>query len=132
MKCPQCFSKNTRVICTRQYTNKTKRYCRCFDCQHRYISVEIYESNFKNFKETLNKSLNQKHTLHPRQIKRGESCHFAVMTEENIYTIRELAKDFTYETIANKFGIDKGTVYRIVKRKSWAHLPDKSKVEEFH
>jgi len=43
MKCRNCNSKNTRVICTDQFDVVTKRYCRCLDCNTSFRTVERYE-----------------------------------------------------------------------------------------
>jgi DNA invertase Pin-like site-specific DNA recombinase len=54
---------------------------------------------------------------------RGERVGSAVLTETNILEIRRLASDKqTYNQIAKQFGIHKDTVYKIVNRKSWAHV----------
>jgi DNA invertase Pin-like site-specific DNA recombinase len=62
--------------------------------------------------------------IHPRQIKRGEDNNFAVLTEQNVRDIRQLAQAYTYKVIAKRYGIHPQTVYRIVKAKRWAHLKD--------
>jgi IS30 family transposase len=54
---------------------------------------------------------------------RGERISTSVLTEDNVREIRKLsvAKQ-TYVQIATQFGIHKDTVYKIVNRKSWAHV----------
>lgn len=110
MKCPKCKSTSTRVTCTNHFGNETKRYCRCLDCEKRYITVETYLVPVRE--------------IHPRQIKRGEDNNFAVLTEQNVRDIRRLAQDTTYKVIAKRYGIHPQTVYRIVKAKRWAHVTD--------
>jgi DNA-binding CsgD family transcriptional regulator len=61
---------------------------------------------------------------HPRQIKRGEDNNLAVLTEQNVRDIRNLAQHSTYKLIAQQYGIHPSTVYRIVKAKSWSHVTD--------
>jgi hypothetical protein len=61
---------------------------------------------------------------HPRQIKRGEDNNLAVLTEQNVRDIRNLAQHNTYKVIAKQYGIHPSTVYRIVKAKSWSHVTD--------
>lgn len=112
----KCQSNNTRVTCTRKTFNQTKRYCRCLDCGNRYITIELYDVPLKEVK------------VHPRQSKRGEENNRAVMTEKDIKAIRKLAKDQTYQVIANQYGIHKDTVYKIVNFKLWSHV----KKEEDH
>jgi DNA invertase Pin-like site-specific DNA recombinase len=54
---------------------------------------------------------------------RGERISSSVLTEDNIREIRRLsAAKQTYVEIAKQFGIHKDTVYKIVNRKSWAHV----------
>jgi Mg2+ and Co2+ transporter CorA len=110
MKCPKCKSTSTRVTCTKHQGNETKRYCRCLDCEKRYITIETYLVPVRE--------------IHPRQIKRGEENNFAVLTEQNVRDIRQLAQEYTYKVIAKRYGIHPQTVYRIVKAKRWAHIKD--------
>jgi DNA-directed RNA polymerase subunit RPC12/RpoP len=114
MQCPACGSKETRVTCTQKNSDKTKRYRRCLDCDHRFISIEIYLKPPKL------------PSLYKRPPKRGEDCNLAVLTERNVLDIRKLALDTTYAVIAKRYGIHKDTVYRIVNRKRWRHLNDDS------
>jgi IS30 family transposase len=45
------------------------------------------------------------------------------LTEQNIKDIKLLAsQNVTYKEISKRFGIHPSTVYRIVKRKMWAHV----------
>jgi DNA invertase Pin-like site-specific DNA recombinase len=54
---------------------------------------------------------------------RGERISTSVLTEDNVREIRKLsAAKQTYVQIAKQFGINKSTVYKIVNRKSWAHV----------
>jgi hypothetical protein len=116
MRCRTCNSSNTRVTSTDQ-TNAvlTKRYCRCLDCKAHYQTVEGYlivkhGSMFGVEQDNSRKA-------------RGERIGTAVLTEDNVREIRKLsdAKQ-TYIQIAKQFGIHKDTVYKIVNRKSWAHV----------
>ena len=112
MQCPVCASKETRVTCTQKNSDKTKRYRRCLNCEHRFISIEVYLKPPKP------------PSIRERQIIRGEKSNFAVLTEANVLDIRKLALDNTYAVIAKRYGIHKDTVYRIVNRKRWSHLKD--------
>ena len=114
MQCPACGSKETRVSCTQKSADKTKRYRRCLDCEHRFISIEIYLKPPKPPSPYI------------RPVKRGEDSHLAVLTERNVLDIRRLAINTTYTVIAKQYGIHKDTVYRIVNRKSWNHVKDDS------
>lgn len=106
MLCRACESKNTRVTCTRREDGSTKRYCRCLDCGHRYITLEAYLIPKSKYRRT----------------QRGEANNLSVLTEANVREIRHLALDNTYESIAKKYGIHKSTVYRIVHFKIWSHI----------
>ena len=106
MLCRACESKNTRVTCTRQEGDSTKRYRRCLDCGHRYITLETYLVPKSKYRRT----------------QCGEANHLSVLTEANVHEIRQLAFANTYESIAKQYGIHKSTVYRIVHRKRWSHL----------
>jgi DNA invertase Pin-like site-specific DNA recombinase len=54
---------------------------------------------------------------------KGERINTSVLTEDNVREIRKLsAAKQTYVQIAKQFGIHKDTVYKIVNRKSWAHV----------
>jgi hypothetical protein len=110
MKCRLCQSNNTRVICTRRGDIQTRRYRRCLDCEHRYISIEVYLKPPKP------------PSPYKRPARRGEDCNLAVLTEMNVLDIRRLALDTTYAVIAKRYGIHKDTVYRIVNRKLWSHV----------
>ena len=115
MRCRNCNSKNTRVTCTEHEGHQTIRYCRCLDCLTKYKTIETYAQPKRGSPPG--------YKPHPNQIKRGEDSHSAVLTEENVRQIRTLAENnTTYVAIAKQFGIHKGTVYRIVKRKRWKHI----------
>jgi len=114
MQCPSCKSNQTRVTCTQKNADKTKRYRRCLDCEHRFISIETYLTPPKL------------PSIYRRPARRGEECNLAVLTESNVMDIRRLAVDNTYAVIAKRYGIHKDTVYRIVNRKLWGHLKDDS------
>lgn len=115
MKCRYCNSTNTSVTVTEHHSNETWRYCKCGDCSARYKTIETYAIPKRGSKPGS--------SVHPRSIKKGESNGSSVLTEKNIRHIRLLAETtMTYDEIATKFGIHKSTVYRIVKRKMWAHV----------
>lgn len=115
MNCRYCSSKNTRVTVTEHHGNETWRYCRCLDCEAKYKTIEMYADEKRG-------AIPGK-PCHINSIKRGTENGNTVLTEQNIQTIRFMAKDnTTYKEIARVFGIHKDTVYRIVKRKIWSHV----------
>lgn len=115
MQCRSCSSTNTRVVVTERHGYETWRYNRCEDCGAKYKTIEVYERP--------KTGLPPGYKAHPNQRRRGEENNLSVLTERNVLEIRRLAGEGqTYESIAKHFGIHKDSVYRIVKRKRWAHV----------
>ena len=116
MRCRACNSCNTRVTCTKSISAiETRRYCCCLDCKAHYQTTETY---------TITKRGSMFGVKQDNSYKaRGERISTSVLTEDNVREIRKLstAKQ-TYVQIAKQFGIHKHTVYKIVNRKSWAHV----------
>ena len=48
MQCPECKSKETRVSCTEDHGDFTKRYCRCLNCKTRFRTTEKYINTIEN------------------------------------------------------------------------------------
>jgi len=48
MQCPECKSKETRVSCTEDHGDFTKRYCRCLECKFRFRTIEKYINTIEN------------------------------------------------------------------------------------
>ncbi len=115
MNCRKCNSLDTRVVAVTRKPRETWRYCKCLKCDARFKTIEIY---------AVNKPIGSTYTrLHPNHIKRGEANGSSVLTEQNIKDIKLLAsQNVTYKEISKRFGIHPSTVYRIVKRKMWAHV----------
>ncbi len=115
MNCRKCNSLDTRVVAVTKKPRETWRYCKCLKCDARFKTIETY---------AVNKPIGSTYTrLHPNHIKRGESNGSSVLTEQNIKDIKLLAsQNVTYKEISKRFGIHPSTVYRIVKRKMWAHV----------
>ena len=57
---------------------------------------------------------------------KGESCHTAKLTEDDVRFIRKHynpdTTDFNQKTLAEKFGVEKCTISQIVHRKTWKHV----------
>jgi transcriptional regulator NrdR family protein len=116
MRCRKCNSRNTRVTST-DITKAalTKRYCRCLDCKTNYQTTETYTVVKRGSMFGVQQDNSRK--------ARGERVSSAVLIEANVLEIRRLASNKqTYNQIAKQFGIHKDTVYKIVNRKSWAHV----------
>lgn len=66
---------------------------------------------------------NSRDMVKRKRNKYGERVHTAVLKEEEVLKLRRLSDDgWSYNMLAEKFGISKSTVYAVVKRKSWKHL----------
>ena len=116
MRCRACNSRNTRVTST-DLTSAilTKRYCRCLDCKTHYQTTETYTKVKRGSIFGVKQDNSRK--------ARGERISSSVLTEDNVREIRKLsAAKQTYVQIAKRFGIHKDTVYKIVNRKTWAHV----------
>ena len=116
MRCRVCNSSNTRVTATfHKNAALTIRYCRCLDCKARYQTLERYVTPKRGSMFGVEQNNSRK--------ARGERISSSVLTESNVREIRKLsAAKQTYVQIAKQFGIHKDTVYKIVNRKSWAHV----------
>ena len=116
MRCRTCNSTNTRVTSTfHKNAVVTIRYCRCLDCKARYQTLERYVTTKRGSMFGVEQDNSRK--------ARGERVSTSVLTEDNVREIRKLsAAKQTYIQIAKQFGIHKDTVYKIVNRKSWAHV----------
>jgi hypothetical protein len=115
MKCRSCNSLNTKVTVTEHKLTETWRYCRCLDCAARYKTIEKYAVLKCGSLPGVPQHVNCR--------ARGEKISSAVLTELNVLEIRKRAADNqTYYEIAKHFGVHKDTIYKIVNRKSWAHV----------
>ena len=55
---------------------------------------------------------------------RGENNWRAKLTESDVRTIRELAASGMFQThIAARFGVTQGTIWNIIRRRTWRHVP---------
>jgi hypothetical protein len=115
MKCRKCNSKNTRVVCTEHHEQITKRYCKCLDCLHKYHTIEQYEQIKPG--PTPGK---------PRQgvIPRGSRHGQSIFTEQDIINMRQMHVEqcLTHQQLADKYGISKSYISRIINRKAWTHI----------
>ena len=112
MPCRECNSPNTRVTCTTDFENYTKRYCRCLDCRARFRTIERYEV-YKRGPKPGGVLLDTQ----------GSKNGFSVLTEENVVEMRKMKeKGMTNRELAKVFGVNSGHVSRIVNRKIWKHV----------
>ena len=62
---------------------------------------------------------------HPEAVHRGEDNHLALLTTEDVLSIREYGRlGHTQQHIAEIFGTSRANISCILRRKSWKHLPD--------
>ncbi len=61
---------------------------------------------------------------HPERIARGEKHGRAVLAEEEVRAIRSRYQTgvITQYRLAEEFGVRKGTISRVLRRESWAHV----------
>lgn len=112
MRCPKCHSANTKISSTDRYDTFTKRYCQCFDCGKKYLTVERYLKYQRGPKRGGKLADTQ-----------GEKNGNAVLTEKNILDIRRLKSEgMSNRAIAVIYGINGAHVSRIVNRKVWSHV----------
>jgi len=112
MRCPKCHSTNTKISSTDRYDTFTKRYCQCFDCNKKFLTVERYLKYQRGPKRGGKLPDTQ-------GVKNGN----AVLTEQNILDIRKLKQEgISNRAIAVIYGIDGGHVSRIVNYKVWTHV----------
>jgi DNA invertase Pin-like site-specific DNA recombinase len=59
-----------------------------------------------------------------RLIKRGSSSHHAKLTESDVIQIRSLySLGNPAKELASRFGVTVGTIYHIIRRLTWSHIP---------
>lgn len=62
--------------------------------------------------------------IRPERMARGERQHLAKLSAAQVVEIRLLNHDgVSSRALGIKFGVDKSTIKRIVRRKTWAHVP---------
>lgn len=119
MHCRACHSKQTRVVTTETHGNTQKRWITCSSCGERFITLERYAKPKPGpARGTPRRNINYSRS--------GEDNPGAYLTAQNIYALRRAYDSgLTYAQIAAQFGIASSTYYRIGKRTSWSHLPER-------
>ena len=69
-----------------------------------------------------------RHRINPNT--KGETNGRAKITSEDVFKIREAVKFKTQTEVARLFLISNQHVSRIVRRKTWAHLPEQPSIDE--
>jgi len=135
--CPQCRTDRILVITTRPLENgNLLRRRRCQDCGHRWYTHQSREYplppgavTWSNDQPTVDPVVFSRRGpkpggRRPGPVARGTANGAAVLTEDDVRRLRELAANGTSQKhIAATYGIAPATVSRIVTRKLWSHLP---------
>ncbi len=62
---------------------------------------------------------------HPEAVARGERCHTAKLTQDQVIQARALrVLGMSYRRIAARFGVEHSTIQNICKRRTWTHVLD--------
>ena len=111
MKCPKCFSAKTKVTCTEHTENRTKRYCRCLTCSHRFRTFETYQYFICRGNN-------------PNSRRIGELNNHAVLTKEDVKEMRKLneVSKWDIHKLVKRYGMTKGHIYKIINYRAWKHL----------
>lgn len=120
MRCRACNSRQTRVSSTDVYDDHQRRYIRCLDCGSQFITIERYSKPKPGPKPGAPRR-NINYGL------KGETNHRSVLTDSDVYAIRQAYdQGLTYGQVKARFGIASSHYYRIGKRITWTHLPERS------
>jgi hypothetical protein len=68
-----------------------------------------------------------RHVFNPQM---GEENGKAKLTSEDVLRIREAIKFKTQKEVGKIFGVSQNQVSRILRRKTWAHLPEQPSIDE--
>lgn len=94
-----------------------------YECNH--IDGNKSNNNINNL-EWLTRSENQKHAFKNKlQIPlKGSEVNHSKLCRNDVLQIRSVYEQgwFTYQQIADAWGVTKANIYSIVKNKSWRHL----------
>lgn len=89
------------------------------DCNKKNNCVDNLEwaDNFENMRHAWENGLLPEHVG-----RKGETCNFAKLTEQEAIEILEMSKSCKQKEIAKKYNIAVSTVSRIINGKRWGHL----------
>lgn len=96
-------------------------------CQ-RHLKLGTSKDNTQDMIErsrgTLYSGDKHRSKTHPETVLRGESHGSSILTETNVREVRRLCSaGESQRAVATKFGVTQSCVWRIVKGKSWKHIP---------
>lgn len=78
--------------------------------------------NHKDNLDWVSTSENERHKLEHGTSARGENTYNAKLTEADVRYIRDQRSSKTHKQLAERFGINRTTVQRIMYGKAWAHV----------
>lgn len=82
-----------------------------------------YERGGRRCKQCHSESARRRYTPKPRNVARGERAAKSSLTESTVRAIRAAVADgVAGAALAREYGVTKGAIYAIVKRRTWAHV----------
>lgn len=103
MSCPACTTK-MRVVHTQSFDNTTQRWYRCPECNELLRTCETV------------------HLGGPKRHPKGSAHPNAVLTEDDVRTLRSESKHYTIDALADRYGIHRGHVIKILQGQAWKHV----------
>ncbi len=98
----------------------------CQNSRHLFAGSQKDNMLDKTQKKRGNPSRGDEHWLHkhPERILRGEQNGSAKLSEQDVREIRRryAAGDITLLALAHEYGVSEAAIWRIVHRKTWAHV----------
>jgi AraC-like DNA-binding protein len=105
----------TRVVNTEQRTEGRHRWARCLDCGQITRTLEEYFPRKPGAKRGSRR---------PGTGPKGSQHASAVLTEDNVRLMRQLRREgMPIKEIAQRFGMSRDHIGRILNRKLWKHVP---------
>lgn len=110
--------------CDVRYPISDTTYRRCINPAHLWLGTSAENTADRHRKgRDATGNRNGSH-LHPERIARGERQGAARLSEADVLRIRDMYAQagLSQTAIASRFGVHKGTVSHIVRRKNWRHI----------
>ncbi len=99
---------------------------RCVNPAHLWIGTQLENMRDawqKGRRDATCKGVGHWRIRMPEKVARGTSHYLTKLTEEDIRTIRsDRAAGTPLATLGARYGLTKDAIWRIVKRKNWAHI----------
>lgn len=98
----------------------------CVNPSHLFLGTIGEDNRDKAVKGRGNSPMGDKHgsRTHPESVLRGEARSGAKLTADKVLLIRALyaAGGISQHKLAARFGVAQGIIWRIIRRKKWAHV----------